>query len=183
MEAVHTYETLVNFNVTTLRYISEDSKFHTGRRENLKSHKNSIIVAPPLDGPRAQFRIVTIPCSYRAAVFHSGHYTVFKRHNKTMRCQNVVNRRGDIQIIYLRVFGEQIFPSNGNVILLGNEKSNWLTMFCFHGYCINRCEFLRLYMIQCKRKRPLTVLLMLVTSFRRDTSASSLTPLYTVQVT
>jgi hypothetical protein len=39
MEAVRTSETLVNFNVTTRRYNPEDSKRHTRRRENLKSHK------------------------------------------------------------------------------------------------------------------------------------------------
>jgi hypothetical protein len=39
MEAVRTSETSVNFNVTTSCYILEDSKFHTRRRENLKSHK------------------------------------------------------------------------------------------------------------------------------------------------
>jgi hypothetical protein len=38
MEAVRTSETLVNFNVTTLRNIPEDSKLHTRRHENLKSH-------------------------------------------------------------------------------------------------------------------------------------------------
>jgi hypothetical protein len=38
MEAVHTSETLVNFNVTTWRYIPEDSKLHTHCCENLKSH-------------------------------------------------------------------------------------------------------------------------------------------------
>jgi len=38
MEAVRTSETSVNFNVTTRRYIPEDSKLHTRRRENLKSH-------------------------------------------------------------------------------------------------------------------------------------------------
>jgi hypothetical protein len=37
MEAVRTYETSVNFNVTTRRYIPEDSKLHTRRCENLKS--------------------------------------------------------------------------------------------------------------------------------------------------
>jgi hypothetical protein len=37
MEAVRTSETSVNFNVTTRRYIPEDSKPHTRRRENLKS--------------------------------------------------------------------------------------------------------------------------------------------------
>jgi len=41
MEAVSTSETSVNFNVTTRRYIPEDSKLHTRRRENLKSHKMS----------------------------------------------------------------------------------------------------------------------------------------------
>jgi hypothetical protein len=38
MEAVRTYETSVNINVTTRRYIPEDSKLHIRRRENLKSH-------------------------------------------------------------------------------------------------------------------------------------------------
>jgi hypothetical protein len=38
MEAVRTSETLVHFNAITLRYIPEDFKLHTGRRENLKSH-------------------------------------------------------------------------------------------------------------------------------------------------
>jgi hypothetical protein len=38
MEAVRTSETSVDFNVTTRRYIAEDSKLHTGRREKLKSH-------------------------------------------------------------------------------------------------------------------------------------------------
>jgi len=41
MEAVRTSETSVNFNVTTRRYIPEDSKLHTRRRENLKSHKGN----------------------------------------------------------------------------------------------------------------------------------------------
>jgi hypothetical protein len=36
-EAVHTFETSVNFNVTTQRYIPEDSKLHTCHRENLNS--------------------------------------------------------------------------------------------------------------------------------------------------
>jgi hypothetical protein len=39
MEAVHTSETSVNFNVTTRRYIPEDSKLHIRRRENLKYHE------------------------------------------------------------------------------------------------------------------------------------------------
>jgi hypothetical protein len=38
MEAVRNSETSVTFNVTTRRYILEDSKLHTRRRENLKSH-------------------------------------------------------------------------------------------------------------------------------------------------
>jgi hypothetical protein len=38
MEAERTSETSVNFNVTTLRYIPEDSKLHSHHRENLKSH-------------------------------------------------------------------------------------------------------------------------------------------------
>jgi hypothetical protein len=39
MEAVRTSETSVHFNVATRRYIPEDSKLHTRRFENLKSHK------------------------------------------------------------------------------------------------------------------------------------------------
>jgi hypothetical protein len=38
MEAIRTSETSINFNVTTRRYIPEDSKLHTRRRESLKSH-------------------------------------------------------------------------------------------------------------------------------------------------
>jgi hypothetical protein len=38
MEAVRTSVTSDNFNVTAQRYIPEDSKLHTHRRENLKSH-------------------------------------------------------------------------------------------------------------------------------------------------
>jgi hypothetical protein len=40
MEAVRTSESSVHFNVTTRRYILEDSNLHTRRRENLKSHNN-----------------------------------------------------------------------------------------------------------------------------------------------
>jgi hypothetical protein len=36
--------TSVNFNVTTRRYIQEDSKLHTRRRENLKCHMLYIIL-------------------------------------------------------------------------------------------------------------------------------------------
>jgi hypothetical protein len=42
MEAVQTSETSDNFNVTTRRYIPEDSKIHTRRRENLKFHTKVI---------------------------------------------------------------------------------------------------------------------------------------------
>jgi hypothetical protein len=38
MEAILISEISVCFNVTTRRYIPEDSKLHTRRRENLKSH-------------------------------------------------------------------------------------------------------------------------------------------------
>jgi hypothetical protein len=43
MEAVRTSETSVNFNVTTRRYIAEESKFHIRRRENVKSNMLSSI--------------------------------------------------------------------------------------------------------------------------------------------
>jgi hypothetical protein len=49
MVAVRISETQVHFKVTTRRHIPEDSKLHTLRRENLKSH--TIIF--PLD-PRAK---------------------------------------------------------------------------------------------------------------------------------
>jgi hypothetical protein len=42
MEAVRTSETSVSFNVSTRRYIPEDSKLHTRRRENLKSHEGGL---------------------------------------------------------------------------------------------------------------------------------------------
>jgi hypothetical protein len=42
MEAVRTSETSVNFNVTTRRYIPENSKLHSRRHENLKSHKQYV---------------------------------------------------------------------------------------------------------------------------------------------
>jgi hypothetical protein len=45
MEAVRTSETSVNFNVTTWRYIPEDSKLHTRCRENPKSHKHELFVS------------------------------------------------------------------------------------------------------------------------------------------
>jgi predicted enzyme involved in methoxymalonyl-ACP biosynthesis len=38
MKAVCISETSINFNVTTRRYIPEDSKLHTRRCKNLKSH-------------------------------------------------------------------------------------------------------------------------------------------------
>jgi hypothetical protein len=43
-EAVRTSETSVNFNVTTWLYIPEDSKLHIRRRENLKSHRESLFI-------------------------------------------------------------------------------------------------------------------------------------------
>jgi len=48
MEAVRNSETSVNFNVTTRRYIPEDSKLPTRRRENLKSHKTQNLFSNPL---------------------------------------------------------------------------------------------------------------------------------------
>jgi hypothetical protein len=38
LEAVHISETSGHFKMATRRYIPEDSKLHTHRRENLKSH-------------------------------------------------------------------------------------------------------------------------------------------------
>jgi hypothetical protein len=39
MEAVRTSETSIKINLTTRRYIPEESKLHTRRCENLKYHK------------------------------------------------------------------------------------------------------------------------------------------------
>jgi hypothetical protein len=39
MKAVHISETLVYSNENTWRYVPEDSKLHTRRHENLKSHE------------------------------------------------------------------------------------------------------------------------------------------------
>jgi hypothetical protein len=43
-EAVRTSETSVHYNMTKRRYIPEDSKLHTHRRENLKSHKRHKLI-------------------------------------------------------------------------------------------------------------------------------------------
>jgi hypothetical protein len=43
METILTPETSVNFNVTTQRYIPEDSKLHTRRHVNLKSQMERMI--------------------------------------------------------------------------------------------------------------------------------------------
>jgi hypothetical protein len=43
MEAVRTFGTSVNFDLTTRRYIPEGSKLHIRRRENTKSHKEFYI--------------------------------------------------------------------------------------------------------------------------------------------
>jgi hypothetical protein len=59
MEAIRTSETSSHFNVITRRYIPKDSKLHTRRRYNLKSHTvtqclwtaatNRPLVHPPCD--------------------------------------------------------------------------------------------------------------------------------------
>jgi hypothetical protein len=49
METVRASETSVNFNVTTRRYITEYSKCHTLRRENLKSHATSSSKRPTVN--------------------------------------------------------------------------------------------------------------------------------------
>jgi hypothetical protein len=46
IEAVHTSEMSVNFNVTTQRYIPKDSEIYTRCRENLKSHNMFIKYRP-----------------------------------------------------------------------------------------------------------------------------------------
>jgi hypothetical protein len=44
MEAFHTSETSVHFNVTTRHYILGDYMLHTRLRENLKSHMIKVVV-------------------------------------------------------------------------------------------------------------------------------------------
>jgi hypothetical protein len=48
MEAVRTSETSVNICQTILRSIPEDSRLHTRRRGNLKSHHVGLILSEPL---------------------------------------------------------------------------------------------------------------------------------------
>jgi hypothetical protein len=43
MEAVRTSETSANTYLTTRQYIAKDSKLHSPRLENLKSHKLSLV--------------------------------------------------------------------------------------------------------------------------------------------
>jgi hypothetical protein len=57
MEAVRTSEKSVNVNVTTRRYIAEDSKLHTRRRENLKSHNDPILPDPYLSAIRSHLPV------------------------------------------------------------------------------------------------------------------------------
>jgi len=44
MEAARTSETTVDIQLRTRQYIPEDSELHTRRRENLKSHIQSILI-------------------------------------------------------------------------------------------------------------------------------------------
>jgi hypothetical protein len=46
MDAVRLSETSVNTYLTTRQYIAEDSKRHSPRRENLKSHKLGLVWGP-----------------------------------------------------------------------------------------------------------------------------------------
>jgi hypothetical protein len=48
MEAIRTSETSANVNVITRRYIAEDSKRHTRRRENLKCHMRKNVLDPKI---------------------------------------------------------------------------------------------------------------------------------------
>jgi hypothetical protein len=57
MEVVSTSETSVNFYDTTRRNIPEDSRLHTRRRENLKSHY--LISSNVITGGQTRLRIDT----------------------------------------------------------------------------------------------------------------------------
>jgi hypothetical protein len=48
METLRTSETSVNTNLTTRLNIPEDSKLHTRRRENLKSHIRNVVLSDAL---------------------------------------------------------------------------------------------------------------------------------------
>jgi hypothetical protein len=52
VKAVRNSETWVNFNVTTRRNIPEDSKLHTCRRENLKSHMRTLVRNSSMNGEK-----------------------------------------------------------------------------------------------------------------------------------
>jgi hypothetical protein len=75
MEAARTSETSVYFNETTRRYILENSKLHTRRRENLKSHKASCIY---LSVGEMQLQVVKA-CGTRgySELYSSGLQTLF----------------------------------------------------------------------------------------------------------
>jgi hypothetical protein len=55
MEAVRTSETTVKFNVNTRCYVPEDSKLHTRRRENLKSHTSILTFLDILTNVEAEY--------------------------------------------------------------------------------------------------------------------------------
>jgi hypothetical protein len=66
MEAARTSETSTTFNVTTRRYIPEDCKLHTRRRENLQSHIYTLTLLAYLDHSHESFTCQ----DYRRVYFH-----------------------------------------------------------------------------------------------------------------
>jgi hypothetical protein len=56
MEEARTLETSVDIQLRTRQYIPEDSKLHTRRRENLKSHKPTVAKQTRLHIIFLQFR-------------------------------------------------------------------------------------------------------------------------------
>jgi hypothetical protein len=60
MESARTFETLVNFYQTTLRYNPEDGHLRTHRRENFKSY---------LDLPSFQISLPIVSCSLQLSIF------------------------------------------------------------------------------------------------------------------
>jgi hypothetical protein len=68
MEAVHTSEMSVNFNVTTWCYIPEDSKLHTCCHENLKSFMLSVSLPFEISMPIDSFASYGTQCLLLALI-------------------------------------------------------------------------------------------------------------------
>jgi hypothetical protein len=73
MEAVNTSETSVTFYKSTRRNVPEDSRLHTRRRENLKSHLKEITSVLCDDVGTPQFKSQNY-ISLRIGLLYEGHF-------------------------------------------------------------------------------------------------------------